>query len=174
MPSVSPDPREYIESHVMMDPNSGCWLWLGALSPSGYGHATQHNKPVRAHRLAYKTYHGPIPDGLFVMHKCDNPPCVNPAHLKAGTHSDNMVDSSNKGRRYFQRHPERSNLVGHSMRGLSHPSCKLTQAALDDIATSGLTNVALGEKHGVSAAVISKVRNGHWGKPNPNWRVRRH
>jgi hypothetical protein len=56
-----------------------------------------------AHRVAYELFVGPVPDGMFVCHRCDNPPCCNPAHLFIGTAKDNAVDSSNKERRSRQR-----------------------------------------------------------------------
>ena len=79
-----------------------CWLWQGGeKSKAGYGKiglggrgATQ----VLAHRFSYELHNGPIPDGLVVMHSCDNPRCVNPSHFSVGTHSENTIDSVRKGR----------------------------------------------------------------------------
>src|SRR5689334_4116509 len=58
-----------------------CWLWLGSRDDKGYGRLDRNKRIARAHRLAWELTHGPIPDGLVVRHRCDNPPCVNPAHL---------------------------------------------------------------------------------------------
>ena len=79
-----------------------CWLWTGSEKKlSGYGQiglGGRGGKLVLAHRFSYELHKGPIPDGLVVMHSCDNPRCVNPSHLSVGTHSENTMDSVRKGR----------------------------------------------------------------------------
>lgn len=80
------------------EPN-GCWTWTGTRSPDGYGLVRGPKRTqIRAHRFAYELTLGPIPDGLFVCHKCDNPPCCNPAHFFLGTHQENQADRIAKGR----------------------------------------------------------------------------
>ena len=77
-----------------------CWEWNASRQGTGaYGRIGVNGKVELAHRISYELMHGPIPDGLFVMHRCDNPPCVNPAHLSLGTRRDNMEDSMDKNRR---------------------------------------------------------------------------
>ncbi len=75
-----------------------CWIWRGALFASGYGKVSCGEKKRRAHRVAHELFIGPLPDDLHVLHRCDNPPCVNPTHLFLGTHIDNMRDMEAKGR----------------------------------------------------------------------------
>ncbi len=75
-----------------------CWLWTGTVNEKGYGHIVHHQKLWKAHRLAWFFKNGEIPNGLCVLHRCDNPPCCNPAHLFLGTLADNHADMMSKGR----------------------------------------------------------------------------
>jgi hypothetical protein len=76
-----------------------CWMWKGSCNPRGYGAiiSSEHNEKL-AHRLSYVLNVGPIPEGLRVLHSCDNPPCVNPAHLRVGTQADNARDREIRSR----------------------------------------------------------------------------
>lgn len=76
-----------------------CWIWRGTLVRGGYGQfSVRPGQRCAAHRFAWELSNGAIPDGLFACHRCDNPPCVNPAHLFLGTPKDNMQDKVAKGR----------------------------------------------------------------------------
>lgn len=77
---------------------SDCWIWQGNTQSSGYGCIKAFGVMVSCHRLSYELYNGKIPDGMEVMHSCDNPLCINPDHLSLGTHKDNMRDMIKKGR----------------------------------------------------------------------------
>ena len=95
------DPIENWWSKV--DAGDNCWFWTAGRDRDGYGRFAvglggKAQAHVRAHRFAYETFNGPIPDGLVVMHTCDNPPCVNPRHLELGTSQDNNDDKVQKGR----------------------------------------------------------------------------
>jgi hypothetical protein len=76
----------------------GCWEWQGATSGKGYGRVSVGGRKLSAHRVAWTLWNGPITSGLFILHHCDNPPCVRPDHLFEGTHLVNMRDARSKGR----------------------------------------------------------------------------
>ena len=82
----------------------GCWIWKGPIRHDGYGSYHYLKKTTLAHRWAYADQIGPIPEGLFLCHRCDNPPCVNPSHLFVGTQADNIKDCENKGRMTYQKY----------------------------------------------------------------------
>lgn len=82
-------------------PDTGCWNWTGATTSSGYGQIGRSRSgsgKIVASRVAWMLWFGPVPDGLFVLHSCDNRLCVRPDHLFLGTKQDNAVDCINKGR----------------------------------------------------------------------------
>jgi hypothetical protein len=80
------------------DKSGDCWVWMGGRDTNGYGTVGGHRTWDRVHRVAYRLYVGPIPDGMFVCHRCDNPPCWRPEHLFLGTVGDNNRDMHAKGR----------------------------------------------------------------------------
>lgn len=96
-----------------------CWLWTGACSAAGYGQLGAGGRGgtiLYAHRISAEIHLGPIPDGLHVLHRCDTPACVNPAHLSFGTHRDNMADARRKGRNTFAERHGQSKLTAEQAR----------------------------------------------------------
>lgn len=90
------DWRERFWANVVK--RDGCWSWTARKARFGYGAMEVDCKPARAHRLSWEIHHGPIPAGLWVLHKCDNPECANPDHLYLGTTKDNFRDMIERGR----------------------------------------------------------------------------
>jgi HNH endonuclease len=99
-PKLREAPPAYGKFTAMVDKDpDGCWEWMGAHMPNGYGQYHTGEKVELAHRVSWKFANGKIPDGIFVCHKCDNPGCVRPDHLFLGDDCANMLDMQRKGRR---------------------------------------------------------------------------
>ena len=98
----SKKPLESVESRFWkyVIQSDGCWIWSASKNGHGYGQLRDHiqKKPVLATRVSFSIHNGRIPDGMCVLHRCDNPPCVNPAHLFLGTMHDNSIDMGRKFR----------------------------------------------------------------------------
>ena len=129
------------------EPNSGCWLWHGLTTDSGYGRFSIAGKDMRANRVAYELYCGAIPDGLHVCHRCDVRSCVNPDHLFLGTTAENLDDMTKKQRRAV---------------GEKHGRAKLTQVDVTKIrGFFGLESYAqIAKRYGVSRGRISDIAAG--------------
>jgi hypothetical protein len=140
MAPFRPAPERFAEKY-RVDADTGCWVWTASFTRGGYGQFGFGGITRRAHRVSWVLHRGPIPDGLWVLHKCDNPPCVNPDHLFLGTCSDNSRDCVAKGRHK----PFRT--TGH--KGEGNPNARLNEGVVRDIRS----RVASGEK--VSSVVSS-------------------
>lgn len=124
------------------DPNTGCWLWKACTVGFGYGQVSWGRKMYPAHRMAYETFVGPIPEGMLVLHSCNTPACINPAHLRVGTQQENMDDMSRSG---------------NSLRGERHPSAKLNEKAVKKILSlraRGKTLLSIAQEYGVSQSLV--------------------
>jgi len=95
MTSITVEQRLYCNTRVT---SRGCLEYTRCQLPSGHGQIHYKGKTVLAHRLSWELANGPIPEGLCVLHDCDNPPCINPEHLFLGTRVDNNLDRDSKGR----------------------------------------------------------------------------
>jgi hypothetical protein len=138
------DARAKLFAKSIPEPNTGCWLWDGALSANRYGSVSFRGCVCRAHRLSYEAFVGPIPDGMHVLHKCDVPSCVNPDHLFVGTHQDNMDDRGAKGR-------------GNNCKGREHGKAKLTDDAVRDIRSRRMSVREYMVLYGVSEPTVRQV-----------------
>ncbi len=104
------DPTIRFWSKVQKGLPDQCWIWTAGKQGKGYGQFYRAKRePIGAHRYSWELANGrPVPAGMQVMHSCDNPPCVNPAHLSVGTCADNLRDCADKGRNPGNRTKDRS------------------------------------------------------------------
>lgn len=123
-----------------------CWEWLGS-KWRGYGRLTVNGIPKKAHRFMWEMTHGSIPSDMHVLHSCDNPACVNPAHLFLGTHQDNMKDKIKKGR---------------SNKGAKNGHAKLTASDVAKIKelNGSITQKEISQIFSVSQVQISRIVTG--------------
>lgn len=148
------NPEARFHDSYIPEPNSGCWLWLGRpIMPKGYGTITVDDRQLLAHRYSWVLHHGAIESGLFVMHRCDNPACVNPDHLRLGSHRDNTDDMLAKSRQ---------------ARGQQIKISKLTPEQVIEIRRSPFGSWKLAKMYGVSRPSIRAVKRGETWKHIPN------
>ena len=126
-----------------------CIEWIGKrVVRGGYGHVRERGVDMYAHRLAWELAHGPILDGMCVLHRCDNPPCLNINHLWLGTGVDNMRDASLKNR---------------IAKGSRNGSAKLDEVGVGIVrrlVSEGVPRRKVAESFGVSVSTISSIVNG--------------
>ncbi len=123
--------------------DGGCWLWHGPRDEAGYARMRIGKRKARMHRWSYERFNGPIPEGMFVCHRCDVPGCVNPAHLFLGTMADNVADKVAKRRQAV---------------GRQSPHAKLTEADILAIREANDTHRSLGRRYGVTHGIIGKIK----------------
>lgn len=149
--------------HVTPGHPDECWPWQGYRSPRDRGNLYAEGKQVSAHRAAYELHYGPIPAGMSVCHRCDNPPCCNPGHLFLGTNADNVADKIAKGRQPRGPIPV-ANRKTAIMRGEINGNAKLTAATVAQIrhfhATEGLGKRRLAARFGISPSQAQRIITG--------------
>lgn len=138
--------KERFLTYICPDADTGCWDWIGACTGGGYGAFRVGLKTRPAHRVAFELFVGPIPDGMQVLHSCDNPKCVNPRHLRAGTQSDNVKEAFDKGR--------------VTNEGVNHSQHILTEKDVVAIRNSEEPQTVLADRYGVARTTISSVQIG--------------
>ena len=164
---------KYIRSHqpltpitdrfwLKVDKTDGCWWWTGCLNSGGYGDIglSGEHRNTRAHRLSWVIHNGDIPNGLYVLHKCDNRSCVNPDHLFLGTNQENMDDMWRKGR-------------GSRLYGATSPNCRLSTKQVDEIRErhiagihpargTGSSTSELANEFGITKTYVWQLTNHKW------------
>lgn len=147
--------------------SDGCWEWQAYRNSTNYG----VRDAVFAHRIAWMLINGPIPDGLWVLHRCDNPPCVRPDHLFLGTAQQNTDDMVSKGRAATgdrsgpRKHPE------NYRRGSTIPWAQLTESDIPEIRRrlrAGETSVAIAADYPVGFQAIKRIKYGYAWKHVPD------
>jgi len=137
---------ERFTAKYIVDPNTGCWLWVAGKFNDGYGTILgDDGKVKRAHRVAYELYKGPITDGQQVCHRCDVRQCVNPDHLFLGTASDNVQDKVSKGRQ---------------AKGEGHGIAKLTESEARAIRYDSREQRAIAKDYGISQNIVGQIKRG--------------
>lgn len=133
------------EFWARVEKTDGCWEWQGAIAKSGYGACYFQGRFSNAHRLAWTLTHGPIPNGMWVLHKCDNRKCVRPSHLYLGTVRENARDAVERGR-----HP----------RGETNGLSKLTEEQVREIRnlrTTGMPYRKIGSLFSITHAQAERI-----------------
>ena len=131
--------------HFVDKKSSGeCWNWKGSLDKDGYGSLRTPTTQVRAHRVSFQIHNSQSIDGLIVRHLCNNPSCVNPDHLAAGTQTDNMKDRE---------------IAKNVPRNEKHHNCKFSDEIIAKVVLAEGTSKDVAEMFGMSASQVRNIRN---------------
>lgn len=137
----------YVRFWSCVDKSGGpdaCWMWLQSVDRNGYGRTFWDGRCTQAHRIAWQIINGPIPKGIQILHTCDNSSCVNPTHLYAGSHRDNMNDMVRRSR---------------LPRGIRHHRARLSEADVKEIRASaaGSSQSAIAKRFGITQSHVRKI-----------------
>jgi hypothetical protein len=135
--------RAFLAAHAGIE---GCWIWPHWKDRDGYGRTTFHQKTAIAHRIAYVLTYGPIPLGVYVLHRCDTPPCCNPHHLFLGTQRENCADAKSKDR--------------HT-RGERNGSSKLTPTQVIAIRADRRRQIDIAATYNIRQTTVSEIKLRH-------------
>lgn len=129
-----------------------CWPWTGDTDSNGYGRLSVEGLRVRAHRYAWERANGPIPEGMFVLHRCDNPPCCNERHLFLGTIKDNNRDRLSKGRN-----------GNYACPGEANGRAKITTAdasRIREMHAAGIKTTPIARQFGIDPSTVRRIVSG--------------
>jgi hypothetical protein len=144
--SMNKNLRERFYEKFLVRPKTRCWIWIGSRNKRNYGQMSTRRgcSPVHASRVSWGLHYGEIPRGMFVLHRCDNPPCVNPEHLFVGNQKENVADMLRK----------RRGLVGQK-----NGQAKLN---VDEVLAiremSGKSQQQIAQQFGINQQQVSKIR----------------
>ncbi len=145
---------ERFEEKYILDAG-GCWLWTAAKDYNGYGVIrTKDSRAERTHRVSYKLFVGPIPKGIFVCHRCDNPSCVNPEHLFLGSQADNIRDMISKNRQ-------------KDSRGIFNGRNKLNEDQVRAIRTDNRIHRKVAADYNIAASTVKNIKKRYIWKDIP-------
>lgn len=152
MTEVTPEFLARFWAKVDRRKDDECWPWTGSLSfvTTGYGQmGGPGRRPLKTHRVSWELHFGPIPADLHVLHRCDNPPCVNPSHLFLGTDADNMADMVAKGR-----------AGGKIFHGEANAAARLTAQQVRELrrrVENGETQRSMAKEFGISTRTVNLI-----------------
>lgn len=136
--------------YVDKNSDSECWNWTGFKDKDGYGKIRIGNTNRGAHRISWALHFGDMPEGVSVLHNCNNPSCVNPSHLRSGDHNENMIDRLNAGN-----YPVNER----------HPGVKFSNEIVRKVRASTGTNEQISRLYGISESQVSNIRRGRQRPP---------
>lgn len=136
---------EKLERYSKVDPETGCVEWTRYRNQDGYGQVNIGHRMMGAHRVSWEIKHGPIPEDLQVLHKCDNPSCINPEHLFLGTQTENIADMNAKGRQV-------------PSRGARNGRAKLTDDQVREIRSDPRFQKEIAVDYGVNQTLVSMIK----------------
>lgn len=149
MPDFDPTRADWFWERVSK--GDGCWQWSRGKNRNGYGVVRGKSRQLKSHRVAYELSVGPIPDGMCVLHRCDNPACCRPDHLFLGTVDDNNKDKKSKGRGKVNK-GERN--------GMSRLTDSDVLAIRERYAAGGIFHSQLAAEYGVTSSLICNIIKG--------------
>jgi len=137
---------EKVDKRPGHGPNGDCWVWTASRLPAGYGTFRLKDRVQKAHRVSFMLHVGDLPEDRMIRHDCDNPACVNPAHLRIGEHFQNMKDMVDRGR-------------GRAPSGIAHHSKKLTEDQVRAIRSDLRKQREIAADYGVTQGAVAAIKS---------------